>query len=164
MFLIVSAIFSSAILLFITPFYSVYPESQGEAADDNIKITNIHTIPSLVIANSSTFRINATIINNSSNAIEFSGVCNPSLSITFEGNSSIPTHNVLEFCNSMHVRELKPGEMTSLLSGPYKVHVAGKVDAEVKFYYRLIHNSKGLISNHNDSGTAGPTRFEFTVQ
>jgi hypothetical protein len=168
MFYIQTLFFCSAAFLTIITLYSAYAQSQQEGTSSdkagNVILANVHTMPSVVIANSGTFRINATVINNSSNTIQFSEICRPSLSVRFDKNSMVQPNDVLEFCNAISLRQLKTGETTSVVSTSYKAYAPGDVNSEVIFYYRIIHNGKVLESNDRETLKVGPIPFRFTIQ
>jgi hypothetical protein len=154
--------------LTINTLYSAYAQSQQEVTNSNkagnIILANVHTMPSVVIANNGTFRINATVNNNSSNTIQFTEICRPALSVRFDKNIMVQPNDVLRFCNAISLRQLEPGETTSVVSTSYKAHAQGDVNAELIFYYRTIHNGKTLDSNDHESLKVGPVSFRFTIQ
>jgi hypothetical protein len=165
MLFIITAIFFLAIFLHITTLHDSYGETQmTRYQDNNIILTNTHTVPLLLRANNGTFRINTTVINNSSNTIQFTDICHPSLSVIFERNAKVLSDRVLQSCNSIRIRELKPGETTTLATTTYKSYAPANVNSEVRFYYRIIHNGKVLMSNDGEPFSVGPIPFRFTIQ
>ena len=129
-------------LIFVT-FIATPAFGQG------IELTNIHTNPPQVHVGDS-FRINATIVNNSPNGISFNGGCQSPISATFDKNVIID--QALGCLAIMNV-QVKPGQNITI-SGPsatnlYKANSSGSTNANVTFSYQIGNKSNIISKNFN---------------
>ncbi|MFY3740340.1 MAG: hypothetical protein HMLIMOIP_000777 [Candidatus Nitrosomirales archaeon] len=118
-----------------------------------IEFLDIHTEPSIVHVGDS-FRINATVINNTPNTITFKGLCDSPLSAVFNSNVIIE-HGLA--CQGFTIVELKSGEKTSVV-GPssgivYRASNAGMTNARITFTYAI-----------QDESTSVSKPFAFTIR
>jgi hypothetical protein len=129
-----------------------------------LKILQIHTSPSTVIAGS-TFNIRAVVVNNSTATITFpNGTCNSPVSVDF--NKNVITENVgtASCAGSTPEVTLKPGDKSKIsspdLSGvAYKAVTPGSTNATITFNYGV----QGTTAVPSASNTI--TRvYTFTVQ
>ena len=113
--------------------------SNSSGATSTAVSVNLRTIPT-VIRSGEMFWINATITNNSTSTIQYSGMCSPSFSISFE--PAIVNQDGRP-CNIMAVLEqLQPGQSATVRIPGFdgQFFAAGEsaaVNATVQFQYQL---------------------------
>ncbi len=109
-----------------------------------VEFLDIHTEPSVVHVGN-TFRINATIINNTPNTITFPSECGSSLSAVFDSNVVVPN---IHACVGVVWVELKAGEKISILGSSsgirYRASDAGITNAKITFTYTVQNESKSV--------------------
>lgn len=128
-------------LIFVAFFLQVLP-----AFGQEIELANIHTSPSNIHVDDS-IQINATIVNNSPNAISFNSGCMSPLSATFDKNVGV---GQAIGCFAIYVQNLKPGENTTIV-GPsnsisYIANSTGTTNANVTFSYTTENKSQNTVS------------------
>lgn len=116
------------------------------AFGQEIELTNIHTNPQNIHVGDS-IQINATIINNSPNAISFNSGCMSPLSATFDKNMGL---GQAMGCFAIYVENLKPGENATVV-GPsnnisYVANSTGITNANVTFSYTTENKSQNNVS------------------
>ncbi|MDE1768931.1 MAG: hypothetical protein KGI28_00060 [Thaumarchaeota archaeon] len=126
--------------------FTIYFISSSPAFAQEIIITNIQTNPSQVHVGDS-FRINATIVNNSPDTINFNGGCLSPLSATFDNNVSV---GQAMGCLAIYKVVLNPGENTTVV-GPgsanlYAATSSGTTNANVTFAYHATNNTENIVS------------------
>ena len=119
------------------------------AFGQGIEFTNIQTNPKQVHVGDS-FRINATIVNNSPNEISFNGGCQSPISATFDKNVVI---NQALGCLAIMNVQLKPGQNITV-SGPsatnlYNANSPGSTNVNVTFSYQAGNKSNIVSKNFN---------------
>jgi hypothetical protein len=113
--------------------------SHSSDNDARIGIEDIHTVPNTIHIGD-TFKIAATITNNSTNTIVFAKACGPIASATFDG--AVTTENAT-VCNILIApAHLSPGQKTTIeipgsFGGMFKAIQAGRVHSELVFPYRI---------------------------
>lgn len=112
---------------------------QAYAAND-VEIQNIQTLPPTIIVGQ-TFKINATLINNSSNPIFVEhGACQAPFSATFDNHVLVSTNNI-NCTTQMIEQKLNPGEKiiatSPYLDLVYNATEAGTTNATVTFSYSI---------------------------
>jgi hypothetical protein len=129
-----------------------------------VQLVNLHTIPSIVIVGN-TFKIGATVINDSPHTITFvSGPCDSPLSTTFDRNVLVQhgppclAASHFELQPGVHLVKLKPGQEASV-TGPsigtiYKAISAGQTTAILTFHYQT----------QNGHSTSVTKSFTFTIR
>jgi hypothetical protein len=131
--------------------------------EPNVDIYGLHTVPDIVRVKN-TFRINATVLNNSTNKInlDFLGCGGSPLSAVFDKNIKIEKG----VCNVMfvgHTIELEPQKAVTV-SGPdyltiYRAIKSGSTTANVTLNYHIFDTSNnGVEINASKSKT-----FMFNV-
>jgi hypothetical protein len=104
---------------------------------------NIYTVPSKVIVGD-TFSLKSIVFNNSTATITFTnGECTSPVSITFNRNVIVESHEVAASCKAQLVK-LKPGEQL-LIFNPgitYKATSFGITNATTTFKYGVVTPSK----------------------
>ncbi|MDE1829642.1 MAG: hypothetical protein KGI25_04905 [Thaumarchaeota archaeon] len=131
----------SSSLIFVACFLAGSP-----AFAQGIELTNIQTSPSQVHVGDS-FRINATIVNNSPDTINFNGGCQSPLSATFDKNVAV---GQAMGCFAIFNAELKSGQNTTVV-GPasansYTATSSGITNANVTFAYYTANKTENTIS------------------
>jgi len=116
------------------------------AFGQGIELTNIQTSPSQIHVGDS-FRINATVVNNSPGTIYFTGGCQSPLSATFDKNVAV---GQAIGCFAIFNAELKPGQNTTVV-GPgsanlYTASSSGTINANVTFSYQIENKSENSVS------------------
>ena len=116
------------------------------AFGQGIELTNIQTSPSQIHVGDS-FRINATVVNDSPNTIYFIGGCQSPLSVTFDKNVAV---GQAMGCFAIFNADLKPGENTTVV-GPssgilYTATSAGTTNANITFSYQTGNKSENTVS------------------
>lgn len=142
-------------ILFLMMPSTVLPDSINLVYTESnlpVEFLDIHTEPSIVHVGDS-FRINATVINNTPNTITFKGLCDSPLSAVFNNNVVIE-HGLA--CEGFTIVELKSGEKTSVV-GPssgivYHASNAGMTNARITFTYAI-----------QDESTSISKPFAFTI-
>ncbi|MDE1843907.1 MAG: hypothetical protein KGI10_01100 [Thaumarchaeota archaeon] len=125
------------VLVFSTLLYVKPIQADNE---NGIKIQNIQTLPTAIIIGQ-TFKINATLINNSTTPIFIErGSCGSPFSVTFDNHVVVRTNNVT--CTlQLLVQRLDPGtKITSTSPNLDLTYVAAKngtVNATVSFPYNV---------------------------
>ena len=118
-----------------------------------VEFLDIHTEP-LIVHVGDSFRINATVINNTPSTITFQGFCDSPLSAVFDSNVVIEHRPA---CLGFMIVELKSGERTSVV-GPssgivYRASNAGMTSATITFTYAI-----------EDESTSVSKPFAFTIR
>ena len=134
------------IIILLSLVFAVYIFSDSPAFAQEITITNIQTNPSQVHVGDS-FRINATMVNNSSDIINFNGGCQSPLSATFDNNVSI---GQAMGCFAIYKVILTSGQNTTVV-GPgsgdlYTATSSGTTNANVIFAYQTANKTENTIS------------------
>ncbi|MDE1863581.1 MAG: hypothetical protein KGI33_11820 [Thaumarchaeota archaeon] len=119
-----------------------------DAFAQEIELTNIHTEPPQVNVGDS-FRINATIVNNSTDTILLDGGCQSPLSASFDKNVVIG-HAM--GCFALLNLVLPPGHDTTVAapgsSNSYTASSPGVTDARLTLAYHLANNTENRISKN----------------
>ncbi|MGC1426097.1 MAG: hypothetical protein WA833_05280 [Nitrosotalea sp.] len=133
-----------------------------QADDTNgVKIENIQTLPSSIIVDY-TFKISATLVNNSSKPIFVDyGSCEAPFSVTFDNHVLVnETHPICKL--NILEQKLNPGEKTTATSPNldlvYRAAQNGTVNATLKFPYKIWNQT--IQSNSNEI-VSEP--FSFTI-
>src|SRR5207245_135843 len=126
--IIIILIFST--LLYLNPI-------QADNAN-GVEIQNIQTLPLAIIVGQ-TFKINATLVNNSSNPIFVGhGSCGAPFSVTFDNHVLVSANNI-NCTTELIVQKLNPGEKITATSPSldlvYKATEAGTTNSTVTFQY-----------------------------
>ncbi len=134
-------IISLSSLIFIACFLAGSP-----AFAQGIELTNIGTSQTQVHVGDS-FRINATVVNNSPDTISFYGGCLSPLSATFDKNVAV---GQAISCLAIFNAELKPGQNTTVV-GPssaysYTATSSGITNANVTFTYQTGNKTENSVS------------------
>jgi hypothetical protein len=132
-------------------------------ADDTtgVKIENIQTLPSSIIVGQ-TFKISATLVNNSSKPIFVDyGSCESPFSVTFDNHVLVnETHPICKL--NILEQKLNPGEKTTATSPNldlvYRAAENGTANATIKFPYKIWNQT--IQSNSNEI-VSKP--FSFTI-
>ncbi len=147
-----------AILIFSTSLYIKPIQADNE---NGVVIQNIQTLPTAIIIGQ-TFKINATLINNSSNPIFVEhGSCGSPFSVTFDNHVVVRTNNVT--CTLQLIEQrLDPGTKITSTS-PYLdlTYVAaenGTVNATVSFPYNFWNQTSQSNTKENITKP-----FSFTI-
>jgi hypothetical protein len=126
-------------------------DASESATANNIYLLNIRTEPAIV-NNGESFKLNATVVNNSSSTIIFENGCGISpLFAEFDRNVNISSRNTIT-CQAIITDSLKSGQNISLV-GPSadKVYVAsglGLTKSKVTFEYQTeFANNNPPIAN-----------------
>jgi hypothetical protein len=132
-----------------------------QADNNGIVIQNIQTIPTAIIIDH-TFKINTTLINNSTNPIFVeSGACDSPFSVTFDNHVLVRQNNVTCTLQLFEYR-IDPGKQFTTSSPnldlAYVASHAGTTNATVVFPY-LIKNSE----NQSNSNVTISKQFFFTI-
>ncbi|MDE1725439.1 MAG: hypothetical protein KGH76_06045 [Thaumarchaeota archaeon] len=111
-----------------------------------VSIVDMHTIPSQVHVGES-FRINATIMNNSPDVINFNNGCQSPLSVAFDKNISV---NQTMGCFAIYNTVLNPGQNVTVF-GPssgvmYTTILPGTINANVTFSYQTGNVTQNAVS------------------
>jgi hypothetical protein len=133
--------FSLTSLILVACFLTSVP-----AFAQAVELTNIHISPSQVYAGDS-FRINATVVNNSPDTINFNGGCQSPLSATFDKNVAVIQ---AMGCFAIFNVQLMPGQNTTIV-GPssansYTATSSGITNANVTFAYQTGNRTETTIS------------------
>lgn len=120
--------------------------ASAPAFAQGMEITNIQTSPPQVHVGD-TFRINATVVNNSPETVTFYGGCQSPLSATFDKNVA-PLQAI--GCLAIFNMELKPGQNVTIV-GPgsqtsYNATSPGSTNANVTFTYQTGNKTENSIS------------------
>ncbi|MGI0070362.1 MAG: hypothetical protein ACREAN_08940, partial [Nitrosopumilaceae archaeon] len=134
-------IISLTSLIFIACFLAGLP-----AFAQGVELTNIQTSPSQVHVGDS-LRINATVVNNSPDTINFYGGCQSPLSANFDKNIVV---GQAMGCLAIFNIDLKPGQNATVV-GPgsansYTANSSGITNANVTFSYQTGNNTENTIS------------------
>ena len=111
-----------------------------------IELTNIQTSPSQVHVGDS-FRINATVVNNSPDTIYFNGGCQSPLSAIFGKNVAV---GQAMGCFAIFNVVVKPGQNATVVgpssSNSYTATSLGITNANVTFAYQMGNKTENSIS------------------
>jgi hypothetical protein len=128
-------------LIFVACFLAGSP-----AFGEGIELANIQTSPSQIHVGDS-FKINATVVNDSPDTITFNGGCLSPLSATFDKNVAI---GQAMSCFAIFNVELKPGQNTTVVgpssANPYSATSSGTTNANVTFSYQTGNKSESTVS------------------
>jgi hypothetical protein len=136
-----------------------YFEVVERSPQRQVTISDVHTEPKVLYVND-TFRIVATIMNNSTSTITYDvSPCSYHLSVTFHGSSDVvstqPTGSACPAIAEQHL--LEAGKSASLTVPPsteiYNASKAGDVGASISFLYDTVN---GISQNISSS-------FNFTI-
>ncbi|MDE1863693.1 MAG: hypothetical protein KGI33_12395, partial [Thaumarchaeota archaeon] len=147
----------SIILILLTSFFL----NQVQAYD-GIEIQNIQVLPRGDIIAGHPIKINATLVNNSTNPILVShGACDSPFSVTFDNHVLVKNNNI--FCTlQLLVHRLDPGKsMTSTSPGSGLLYLGaygGTVNASVTFPYKIWNPSNQTYDKENVTKL-----FSFTI-
>jgi hypothetical protein len=150
--------FIIAILIFSTSLYIKPIQADNE---NDVVIQNIQTLPTAIIIGQ-TFKINATLINNSSNPIFIEhGSCGSPFSVTFDNHVVVRTNNVTCTLELIEQR-IDPGTKITSTS-PYLdlTYVAaenGTVNTTVSFPYNFWNQTSQSNTQENITKP-----FSFTI-
>jgi hypothetical protein len=125
-------------LIFVVCFSTALP------AFAEVEITNIQTSPLQVHVGDS-FKINATVVNNSTGTINFNGGCQSPISTTFDRNVAV---GQAMGCFALYNVELKPGQNVTVV-GPgsdksYTATSSGSTDANITFAYQTGNKTETI--------------------
>src|SRR5579872_1260400 len=130
-------------------------------ADNDIEIKNIQTVPTAVIIGH-TFKINATLVNNSTNPIFVeNGVCDAPFSVTFDNHVLVRQNNIS--CTLQAIEhKIDPGK-EFVASSPnldlaYVASQAGTENATVTFPYVMQDQN-----NQSNNKATISKQFFFTI-
>lgn len=130
-------------------------------ADNDIEIKNIQTVPTAVIIGH-TFKINATLVNNSTNPIFVeNGVCGAPFSVTFDNHVLVRQNNI--GCTLQAIEhKIDPGK-EFVASSPnldlaYMASQAGTANATVTFPYMMQDQN-----NQSNNKATISKQFFFTI-
>lgn len=146
---LISSIFV-AIFMIVTPAFG-----QG------VELTNIQPSPQQIHVGNS-FRINATVVNNSPNVIYFNGGCQSPISATFDKNVVI---DQAMGCLAIMNVQVKPGQNITI-SGPsatnlYTATSSGSTKANVTFSYQTGNKSNAISKIYTINILNGISTPEF---
>ncbi len=121
-----------------------YAQFNAPLSVSNVELLDIHTEPSAVHVGE-TFRVNATVINNTPDTITFNAGCESPLVAKFDKN--VVTEQEIA-CLAFMIVEVKPGEKISVV-GPaagiaYRASNAGVTNANVTFAYAIRNESTSV--------------------
>lgn len=121
-----------------------YAQFNAPLSVSNVELLDIHTEPSAVHVGE-TFRVNATVINNTPDTITFNAGCESPLVAKFDKN--VVTEQEIA-CLAFMIVEVKPGEKISVV-GPaagiaYRASNAGVTSANVTFAYAIRNESTSV--------------------
>jgi hypothetical protein len=153
LYLLIIAILIFSTLLYLKPI-------QADNAN-GVEIQNIQTQPSAIIIGY-TFKINATLVNNSSNPIFVEhGSCEAPFSVTFDNHVTVNVNNI-NCTTEVILQKLNPGEKITTTSPGldvvYRATEAGTVNATVTFAYEIWNQNTQSNSNEIISEP-----FSFTI-
>ncbi len=136
--------YKKTILVASVVIICLFTNSQAFAQD--VIISNVETNPSTLHVGDS-FRINATIVNNSPSVIKFNGGCQSPLSAIFDKNVSI---SQAMGCFAIFNVILKPGQNVTVV-GPnsentYTATSSGITNANITFTYYVGNQTQNTIS------------------
>jgi len=139
----------------------VLPHAFSESMN-GITITNTLVQP-YTIQVGDTFAINATLVNNSTNAINVKNSCGGPFSVSFDTHAKVELKKV---CNWMPIQIiLQPGENitgSSLFSNlAYHAISPGAVNATITFSYVLYNKTSNLSFDNNATNIS--KSFLFTI-
>jgi hypothetical protein len=114
-------------------------------------LLNIHTEP-IAVRTGESFKLNATVVNNSSSTITFENGCGIApLFAEFDRNVKISNRDVIT-CQAIITDSLKPGKNISIV-GPsadkvYNASAPGTTESKVTFEYQIqLPNNKTQVAN-----------------
>lgn len=119
-----------------------------QAFAQQIELTDIHTNPDQVHVGDS-FQVNATIVNNSTDTILFSGGCQSPLSASFDKNVNL---GQAMGCFALFNKILLPGHNATVISPSsenlYEAASSGDTNANLTFAYHFSNNTQSSISKN----------------
>ena len=121
-----------------TPLFKLYNDVNASTHD--VYLLNIQTEP-VIVRNGDSFKLNATVVNNSSSTITFENGCGISpLFAEFDRNVNISNRNIIT-CQAIVTDSLKPRQNISVIGpSPDKIYVAsgmGITKSRVIFEYQI---------------------------
>jgi hypothetical protein len=152
-------------ILLLWGLFLISPYLKPIQADNtnNVMVLNPHVNPTIIRVGD-TFDINATLVNNSTNAINVKNGCGGPFSVSFDNHATVILKKI---CNWMPIQIiLKPGENitgTSLASNlGYNATSTGITNATITFSYNIMNQTDSNFTSSVQTMNVSKS-FLFTI-